>query len=127
MSIGGEDDRFKGKKNVIMLPYVSFEEMLDLINHASFCILPIENVKFSFGQIRLLQQMAMGKCVIIPETISLIDYGTDGFSTMFYKSEYVATCRSAMQRALDDKLLVERIGLNARSVVYDEFTEEKMA
>ncbi len=125
--LGGEDERFKGKNNVIMLPYVSFDELLDLINLASFCILPIENVKFSFGQIRLLQQMAMGKCVIIPEAISLVDYATDKVSALYYKPEDVESCRLALQIALSEKKLVDAIGKKAQQEVYTRFTEEQMA
>ena len=36
--LGGVDERFKNIENISMLPYVSFDEMRDLIEHAAFCV-----------------------------------------------------------------------------------------
>lgn len=125
--LGGVDKSFFDRKNVLMIPYVSFEEMLDLIQCAQFCLLPIENVKFSFGQIRLLQQMAMGKCVVVPKTISLSDYGIDKETVLFYVPGDVFSCREAIKLALNSQSLREIIGKRASEEVNDKFTERKMA
>ena len=125
--LGGVDERFNNLNNILTLPYVSFDEMRDLISNVQFCILPIENVKFSFGQIRLLQQMAMGKCVVAPKTISLSDYGKDKETILFYQPENVNSCKRAIETALKDVSLRSFIEKNAAKIVEAKFTEERMA
>ena len=88
--------------------------------------LPIENVKFSFGQIRLLQQMAMEKCVVAPETISLSDYGRDKETIIFYKPEDINSCKEAIEFALNNVSLRNKIASNAKKSVCSEFTEKNM-
>lgn len=82
--IGRVDPRYNGIAGVEQLPVIPIRELIEQIRGASFCVLPLESFPYSCGQMTLMQQMALGKCVIAADVPSLGDYIEDGVTAITY-------------------------------------------
>ncbi|MGO5416737.1 glycosyltransferase family 4 protein [Collinsella sp. LCP19S3_B11] len=125
--IGYVDDKYLGIPGVDMIPAVPVQEMRSYIKGALFCVLPLEVYNYSYGQMTLMQQMAMGKCVVAAEAPSLVDYAVDGESAVFYRPLDVDDCSKKLRSVIENKDYRERIGSLAPVWLRDERNEEKMA
>ena len=108
-------------------PYVPLEELLKRIRMAEFCVLPLENFNYSFGQMTLLQQMALGKAVITANVPSMADYVKDRENALLYEAGNAEQLCERMLELYKDKELRESLGKQAAKYVKDEHNEEKMA
>lgn len=84
--IGGKEEQFENISGVVQIPYLPINDFIEQVQGAEFCVLPLEPVPFSFGQMRLLQQMALRKCVIVSDAPSILDYVENNRTAMIYKS-----------------------------------------
>lgn len=125
--VGGYDEKYTGVEGVEQLPYLPLNELIEQIRGAVFCVLPLECVKFSFGQMRFLQQMALGKCVVASKILSLVDYAIDNETALFYNPHDVEHCTKIMKKVLQDSALRKRIGENAREATREIHNEYNMA
>lgn len=125
--IGGFDKRIASCKNVEQKGFISIDELMLLISGALFCFMPLEQTPFSFGQMRLLQQMSMGKCILVSRIPSLMDYGIDGKDVIFYSANDYQDCVTKIRLISTSALLRKRIGENASINVKKHFTEKIMA
>ena len=74
----------------------------------------------------LLQQMAMGKAVIVADVYSIEAYkGEDHF--LLYQPENVLQLKRQMERLLNSEELRERIGKTAQKAVEKRYNEKIMA
>lgn len=51
--IGGKEERFENISGVVQIPYLPINDFIEQVHGAEFCVLPLEPVPFSFGQMRL--------------------------------------------------------------------------
>ena len=94
---------------------------------AEFCVLPLEPVPFSFGQMRLLQQMALRKCVIVSDAPSILDYVENNRTAMIYKSFDMNDLMRKMRLVNDDHNLKDNVSQNAFEYVKTNCNEQNMA
>jgi len=125
--IGGKEERFENISGVVQIPYLPINDFIEQVHGAEFCVLPLEPVPFSFGQMRLLQQMALKKCVIVSNAPSILDYVEDGITAKVYKTHYQEELKRIMWWAVENERGRENIANNAYNFVKDECNEEKMA
>ena len=125
--IGHVDDRFGNVPGIDMIPFVPVQEMRSYIKGALFCALPLEVHNYSYGQMTLMQQMAMGKCVVAAKAPSLVDYAAVGESAVFYRPLDVNDCAEKLQLVIKDTAFRERIAAFAPIWLRRERNEEKMA
>lgn len=114
-------------KNLKIFPKVPISILKEAIAKALFVVIPLPYYEYSYGQMSLLQSMSMGKAVIVTKTPATIDYIEDNFDaigTIPYDAQNLA---KKMQKCLDDKDFVYRIGKNARSTVLEKYNEKLMA
>lgn len=109
-----------------ILEKVSIAELKTQIQNAYFCVLPLKSFRYSYGQMTLLQQMAMGKAVIAADVPSLEAY-TKGDAVVLYESENVEMLRQRMQELINNPMLCLSIGNLAEQVVKNKFNEKNMA
>lgn len=64
---------------------VSLDELMNNIKSAYAVIVPLPIFNYSYGQMTFLQSMAMGKVVIVTETISSVDYLADAPGAILVK------------------------------------------
>ena len=125
--IGGKEERFENISGVVQIPYLPINDFIEQVHGAEFCVLPLEPVPFSFGQMRLLQQMALKKCVIVSNAPSILDYVEDGITAKVYKTHHQEELKRIMRWAAEKERGRENIANNAYNFVKDECNEEKMA
>ena len=82
--IGHVDEKYRNISGVEQVPFVPIRELIRQIYNARFCVLPLESFNYSYGQMTLLQQMALGKCVIAARVPSLVDYIEDEKTAVLY-------------------------------------------
>lgn len=112
--------------NIEVLDRVSITELKEQIKNAYFCVLPLKSFNYSYGQMTLLQQMAMGKAVIVADVPSISAY-VESDSILLYEPENVTMLREQMQRLLNSDELCRKIGNNAEKAVQEKFNEKNMA
>lgn len=122
---------FKAKEkvsleNVQIYPYVLLDNLLEMIQEASFCIVPLSEFPYSYGQMTLLQQMSMKKAVIAADVSSLQAYH-DGDGVLWYKSGNVEQLAEEIDLLTDDIELRQSIGQRAREAVLQLYNEQLMA
>lgn len=114
-----------GKIN--QMPFLPLEELIQNIQDALFTVLPLENFNYSFGQMTLLQQMALGKAVITAQVPSMVDYVEEGKTGLFYEAgDDRQLCDRMHQLYTNDQLRGE-IGHAAAEYVQYQYNEKKMA
>lgn len=97
------------------------------IQKAKFCILPLENKNFSFGQMTLLQQMYFGKVVITANVPSMIDYVVDNETAILYESQNKIELKEKIEELLKEDSKKEYISKKARESVILSYNEKNMA
>lgn len=127
LKLVGNTDYICEAENIVSVPAVPVRELMELIENALFCVVPLQNFNFSFGQMTLLQQMAMGKAVIAARVPSMEGYVEDGRTGLFYEPENAMHLAEQMERLLFDETLRTRLGENAYQYVHGEYNEKDMA
>lgn len=122
----GNADLKTENPNIEVWGAVPVEEFKKQIEGALFCILPLQQFNYSYGQMTLLQQMAMGKAVIVADVYSIEAYkGEDHF--LLYQPEDVSQLKKQMERLLNSEELREQIGRTAQQAVEKRYNEKIMA
>ncbi|MCL2717283.1 MAG: glycosyltransferase family 4 protein [Lachnospiraceae bacterium] len=113
--------------NIIFMPYIPIRQLISEIKAADFCVLPLEYFLYSYGQMTLLQQMALGKAVIAAHVPSLADYGYDNETLLFYQPGDSDDLAEKMMQLIKDENKRNQLGTAAAASIKKEFNEEKMA
>ena len=108
-------------------PYIPVRELMTQIQNAQFCVLPLESFLYSYGQMTLLQQMALGKAVIVAKVPSMLDYVQDGENACFYEAKNASDLCGKMEDFLKNPERRETIGSNAADYVKRVHNEKDMA
>ncbi|MBO4458943.1 MAG: glycosyltransferase family 4 protein [Butyrivibrio sp.] len=125
--VGHVDDKYKSVSNVEQIGFVSINELKKLIAGSKFGILPLKSYNYSYGQMTLLQQMAMHKCVITSKVPSLADYFEDGVTAYSYEPENAEELAEVIKRANNDNAAREAMAARAEQYVKFENNERVMA
>lgn len=123
--IGHVDEKYKGIPGVEQLPYMPVKELMNQIYNAMFCVLPLESLNYSYGQMTLMQQMALKKCVVVARVPSLKDYVEDDKTAILYNAGDAEDLKSKMERILMDSEIRNRIGEDGRAYLLG-FCNEKI-
>lgn len=124
--VGHVDARLEGMDGVEQLPFVSVRELMNQIYNAIFCVLPLESFNYSFGQMTLMQQMALNKCVVAASVPSLNDYVKDGKTAVLYSPGDADDLREKMEMVLSDSKMRERIGKQGREYLLTACNERTL-
>ena len=75
----------------------------------------------------LLQQMALGKCVVAADVPSLRDYIEDGKTAIMYEPQSVHELADKMKSVMIDEAYRNKIGKNAVTWLHEACNEKIMA
>lgn len=109
------------------LPVMPLPELMTQIRQALFCVLPLESFLYSFGQMTLLQQMALGKAVITARVPSMTDYVKEEQNALLYEPGNAKELCDKLELLLEKANLREQIGQNAAWFIQKEWNETHMA
>lgn len=118
---------YQGIPGLEQLPYIPVRDLMEQIHNAAFCVLPLQSFNYSYGQMTLMQQMAMGKCVITARVPSLVDYVRHEDTALLYTPEDPEDLRKMMNMVWTDRQLRETIGIHAQAYLRSECNESIMA
>ncbi len=115
----------KGK--ISQQPFLPLEKLIQNIQAALFAVLPLENFNYSFGQMTLLQQMALGKAVITARVPSMADYVDEGKTGLFYEAGNDRELCVRMLQLYENDRLRSQIECAAAEYVQLQYNEKNMA
>lgn len=125
--IGHVEKKYNHIKGVQQVPFVPIDELIKQIKNSKFSVLPLQLYNYSYGQMTLLQQMAMKKCVIAARVPSLIDYAVDNQSVIFYTPGDVRDLKEKLQYVLNNENVIKQTGENAYEYLHKRCNEQTMA
>lgn len=125
--VGHVEDRYRDIEGVEQIPFIPIRELMNQIYNARFCVLPLLDFNYSYGQMTLMQQMALGKCVLAARVSSLTDYIEDGVNAFFYEAGNVEDFSEKMKWLIRDEDIVKYVGEQAQQYLRDKCNEEIMA
>lgn len=113
-------------EGVEVLDQVSVTELKRQIQNALFCVLPLQQFNYSYGQMTLLQQMVLGKAVIAANVSSIQAYNREG-NLLLYEPEDAAGLAACMRELLSNLEKREQMERKARESVLNVYNEQNMA
>ena len=115
-----------GLTNVTFTGMVSEEKKMQCIEECDFLVLPSVSKAEAFALVQI-EAMAFGKPVINTNLPSGVPYvSVHGKTGLTVEPEDVQALADAMDKLVEDEELRREYGLNARRMVEQEYTEEKM-
>ncbi len=114
------------KLNIEVCDGVAVTEFINQVRNAAFCVLPLKSVNYSYGQMTMLQQMALGKAVIAADVPSLQPYFKEGVNIK-YEPENIEDLAEKINRLSKDLNACDEMGSRAAKLVQSEFNEKQMA
>lgn len=123
----GKEDIVCRDERVQAVGFVPVTELKKQIAGSLFGVLPLKSFNYSFGQMTLLQQMAMGKAVIAADVPSLRDYMKDEETALCYPPEDAAALADRIRTLLEHPGRRNEIGRRAAEEIRRRLNEKEMA
>lgn len=127
LKLMGKDNLLEQYEGIEAMASVPVKKMIEEIEKALFCVLPLQSFNYSFGQMTLLQQMLLKKAVIAADVPSLHDYLTDGVDALLYEPENSHMLAEKIEILVLNEQLRRQIGMHASETVKNKWNEESMA
>lgn len=125
--VGKVDPAYENVSGVEQVPFVPIKELIQQIYNAKFCVLPLEWFNYSYGQMTLMQQMALGKCVLTAKVPSLMDYVEDGKTAVFYEPKDADGLAQKLGMLLANPARCEKIAAEGKKYLAENCNEQTMA
>lgn len=125
--VGHVEEKYKSIVGVEQIPFIPIRDMINQIYNAKFSVLPLESFNYSYGQMTLMQQMALGKCVLAARVPSLVDYIEDGKTAIMYEPKNIEDLAKKMQQLINSSKLVNKVALSGKSYLEDYCNEVIMS
>jgi len=117
----------QAEQKIECLPYVPVSKLNQILDQAKCVVLPLPYLLYSFGQMTLLQSMAMQKAVIVTSVPGVTDYVESGASGLLVLPYDLYDLREKMEFLLQSPQEAGRLGQAARQAVVEKFNLKKMA
>ena len=115
-------------ENVTFINKLPFYNLVKMINNSKIIIIPLPEYNYSYGQMSILQSMALGKVVITMKTTSTVDYIKNApgvFAVPVNSKAALAECVMKTLSLPDNELIL--LGKANQTHVKKYFCEEIMA
>lgn len=125
--IGNPDIKCENPK-VKVLPFIPIDELMIYITNAKFSVIPLDDFNYSFAQLTLLQQMALGVPILAADVHSIRDYIRCSDGIMSYTPYDVEDLKTKLQvfSKLGEADL-QKMGLSSIECVMTSLSEQQMA
>lgn len=125
--VGKINEKYVGVEGMEQLDHVPVNELIEQIHNSLFAVLPLEQFNYSYGQMTLMQQMALEKCVVAARVNSLVDYANDGDTVVFYTPCDAEDLAKKLDRTLSDETYRADIARAGRLWLQERCCEPIMA
>ena len=113
---------------VKVLPFIPISELMTYIVNAKFSVIPLDDFNYSFAQLTLLQQMALGIPILAADVYAIRDYIICSDGVISYTPYDVEGLKMKLQefsRLEDDEL--QRMGQSNIECTRTSLSEQQMA
>ena len=113
---------------VKVLPFIPIEELMTYIVNSKFSVIPLDDFNYSFAQLTLLQQMALGVPILAADVPAIKDYANESEGVESYIPYNVDSLKeklSDMSERSRDKLT--QMGESNIAAVKSTLSEQDMA
>ena len=124
--VGHVEERYRKISGVEQIPFIPIHDLICQICGARLAVLPLESFNYSYGQMTLMQQMALEKCVVAARVPSLVDYINDATAILYTPGDEKDLAHK-LEQVLEDPSLREAIGRNGRRWLMESCNERTMA
>lgn len=125
--VGCMAEKYKNIPGVDQIPFVSIRELMNQIHNALFCVLPLKSYNYSYGQMTLMQQMALEKAVIVTRVQSVIDYVQNDETVILCEPCNIEDLRNKMTYLLANQEGLINISRKAKEFISTKCNEKIMA
>lgn len=122
--LGAGDQATSSLSNVLSLPRQPFRRYVEMLRRARMVVLPVPDGWGSWGQITLLQAMALGKPVIVTAVKPIADYASHGCVTV--PDQDPQQLADAVAELWGNPKARRQLATRARRHVLSNFTEDTM-
>jgi len=102
-------------------------ELKKLYEQATFLVIPLHESKVSSGQTVLLENMALGKTVVVSDVSSIRDYVENHVSAVTVPAGNVAALSETIHDLWENPARSQEIGVGASNTVHQKFRSEIFA
>lgn len=109
---------------VKLIPWASKKEFIDRVSRCTVFVLPSQYETFG---IVTIEAMALNKPVISSDSYGSLDIILDGYNGLLFKKGHTKSLTKKLESVLIDENLRIRIGKNARKIVEENYTFDKIS
>ena len=113
---------------VKVLPFIPIEKLMTYIVNSKFSVIPLDDFNYSFAQLTLLQQMALGVPILAADVPAIRDYANESSGVKSYIPYNADSLREKllyMSEISSDELV--QMGQNNIAAVKSTLSEQDMA
>ena len=125
--IGNPDIKCDNPK-VKVLPFIPISELMTYITNAKFSVIPLDDFNYSFAQLTLLQQMALGVPILAADVYAIRDYikcSNGVISYTPYNVENLKTKLQELSKLKENDL--QKMGQSSIECTMTVLSEQQMA
>lgn len=114
--------------NVKVLPFIPIDKLMTYIVNSKFSVIPLDDFNYSFAQLTLLQQMALGVAILAADVPSIRDYANLSNGIILYKPYNIEDLKEKLVQlsnySVEDSLMMKKSNIEA---IKTSLSEMKMA
>lgn len=131
LHIVGDDSlasQYEDCSNIEFSGKIPIAQLMELTCNCAAVVMPLPEFRYSYGQMTILQSMAMAKPMIVTRTTSTIDYINEAPGVMIVEPEDIESLSQSIENvcAMSESELMQ-LGLKNQAFVKSHFNEELMA
>lgn len=111
---------------VELLDWIPIDDFKRVVARARLVVLPLKSKKYAYGQMSLLQAMAMAKAVVVSRVPSVVDYVSDGVDALVVEPGDTDALAQAVAALHSDPDRISTLEAAARATA-ERFNEARMA
>lgn len=125
--IGKPDIKCENSK-IKVLPFIPISELMTYIVNAKFSVIPLDDFNYSFAQLTLLQQMALGVPILAADVYAIRDYIKCSSGVISYIPYDVENLKIKLQELSKLKEAdLRKMGQNNMECIMTVLSEQQMA
>lgn len=131
LRIVGDDslkEQYKGCQSIEFSGKIPIAELMELTRRCAAVVVPLPEYRYSYGQMTILQSMAMAKPMIVTRTTSTADYIDKAPGVMAVEPENIDSMAQTIEKmcSLNESEL-RQMGEENQAYVKSHFSEKQMA
>ena len=106
---------------------IGFGEAMNILYHARFMALPLNDAQVPCGHVTLVAAMHLGKAMVVTDSRGVRDYVFDGENALLVEPKSPAALAAAIRRLWDDREFCGRLAEHGRLFAAKSCTEGQVA